>query len=786
MDGSDDLKDLTNGIRHPLGYTSSFGLGAQTRFSNGVYDRWFNGLVAEVVLISTTVNTATRQRIEGYLAHKWGLTSKLPVAHPYKYLKPLRNTLPAYSDYTENLVSHVTFNESLNGDYEEYVNGDPIYLVGTLPTRVSAPSGHAAQFDGSTTLVMDYTIPLTNVSFAFKFRTTASGTMCLISTGAGQIMAGSDRYVELVSGEIQAVLNGETIISSGLSLNDGQWHDVVYVYGTNIGGQTLIVDGVIVASGTEDTSTGVDHDFVGIGGRDTGTNEYTGDIDDIRIYSETLGVHEANVIRDAYGDYAIDERGRRATIKEDSHVVVTLDTVVSVNDDTVIEFDFESTEEAEWHGISLTNDPGKSDFADVFKFFGTVDADGDIVDYEDYQLVDGVKHYKIPIGKYIPADDYGYIVIVTSNVASPNVGDTAVSNVQIYDDKTNYEVVEALSKGVVLNGTEILELENHPAMLNVNHGFAFAFKTAYRNATIVQHGDMATNGYRFFIGNDGWLDFQYVTNGTVRSQIYPLSVDDDIMHHLFIHYEHSTKEVRYGIDGFLGSVTWPGTFNSELTGPLWIGGYDGSYDVGTPQYLIPDMFEGTIDYIKLASGDVSFEQTVAMTQRVKVLSGAGSIEFPTGYCGALFDRDSIPLESYGTIILAVKMPSILSRSITAISGSDSSSLNALQLTSDPTNVLSFVREGDAEYLSTHTVTADEVLVVALTSVSGENQVYISKNLSGRETLATSGDFKLPTEVLGEKGPFELIRLVGYSTPLNETEERYLIRQIMKHPSVGLL
>jgi len=31
---------------------------------------------------------ATRQKMEGYLAHKWGTTDKLPSSHPYKFVTP--------------------------------------------------------------------------------------------------------------------------------------------------------------------------------------------------------------------------------------------------------------------------------------------------------------------------------------------------------------------------------------------------------------------------------------------------------------------------------------------------------------------------------------------------------------------------------------------------------------------------------------------------------------------------------------------------------------------------
>jgi hypothetical protein len=50
--------------------------------------RGFNGEVAEVVVLPQVGTTATHERIEGYLAHKWGLTANLPSDHPYKTAAP--------------------------------------------------------------------------------------------------------------------------------------------------------------------------------------------------------------------------------------------------------------------------------------------------------------------------------------------------------------------------------------------------------------------------------------------------------------------------------------------------------------------------------------------------------------------------------------------------------------------------------------------------------------------------------------------------------------------------
>jgi hypothetical protein len=44
--------------------------------------------IGEIVITLDVVSTINRQKIEGYLAHKWGLTANLPAGHPYKTTPP--------------------------------------------------------------------------------------------------------------------------------------------------------------------------------------------------------------------------------------------------------------------------------------------------------------------------------------------------------------------------------------------------------------------------------------------------------------------------------------------------------------------------------------------------------------------------------------------------------------------------------------------------------------------------------------------------------------------------
>lgn len=44
--------------------------------------------VAEIIVTYDAISTLNRQKVEGYLAHKWGLEANLPVGHPYKTTGP--------------------------------------------------------------------------------------------------------------------------------------------------------------------------------------------------------------------------------------------------------------------------------------------------------------------------------------------------------------------------------------------------------------------------------------------------------------------------------------------------------------------------------------------------------------------------------------------------------------------------------------------------------------------------------------------------------------------------
>lgn len=54
----------------------------------GAVDNWSGAKISELIKIDGVISVSDRQKVEGYLAHKWGLAGSLPSNHPYKSEAP--------------------------------------------------------------------------------------------------------------------------------------------------------------------------------------------------------------------------------------------------------------------------------------------------------------------------------------------------------------------------------------------------------------------------------------------------------------------------------------------------------------------------------------------------------------------------------------------------------------------------------------------------------------------------------------------------------------------------
>lgn len=65
--------------------TSKWSIGGNRKYADA---RNWKGIICEVIGFPSSLTADEARKIEGYLAHKWELTAKLPVDHPYKSNPP--------------------------------------------------------------------------------------------------------------------------------------------------------------------------------------------------------------------------------------------------------------------------------------------------------------------------------------------------------------------------------------------------------------------------------------------------------------------------------------------------------------------------------------------------------------------------------------------------------------------------------------------------------------------------------------------------------------------------
>ncbi|MDC1167903.1 hypothetical protein OAT36_03215, partial [Flavobacteriaceae bacterium] len=108
------------------------------------------GTIGEVVLLSSDASDSDRQKIEGYLAHKWGLAASLPADHPYKNAAPstdvdgdgIPNSLDTDSDgdgIPDNIEAQTTAGYTVPGNTIDNITGiNTTYGSGLTPIDTDA------------------------------------------------------------------------------------------------------------------------------------------------------------------------------------------------------------------------------------------------------------------------------------------------------------------------------------------------------------------------------------------------------------------------------------------------------------------------------------------------------------------------------------------------------------------------------------------------------------------------------------------------------------------------
>jgi hypothetical protein len=92
-----------------------------------------NGSVAEVIVVDQVLAANRRNEIEGYLAWKWAIQTKLPASHPYKFVPPrvTWDTVPTSFSFTDSLANSAS----------SLVSSDIVQITGMQNTAAISITG---------------------------------------------------------------------------------------------------------------------------------------------------------------------------------------------------------------------------------------------------------------------------------------------------------------------------------------------------------------------------------------------------------------------------------------------------------------------------------------------------------------------------------------------------------------------------------------------------------------------------------------------------------------------
>jgi hypothetical protein len=262
-----------------------FYIGGIVTASNQLYGRLD---IAEVILLDSVPSTVTRQRTEGYLAHKWGLEASLPVDHPYKDTAPTVDGDPHWPNVSlllsmEGTDASTTFADSSPNEFAlttvggaqidtaQAKFGDASGLFDGNGDYLTSPSDEAFSFGAGEFTVEGWFRPTAANSNAFllDFRVAAGDSFmvwCSQSANSNKLCYSNQVGTGFLPGSTAFTLNA--------------WnHWAVVRDGTTIRGY---LNGVQVFSGT-DSRTFASPQGVYIGSSTTASQGAIGHIDEVRI-----------------------------------------------------------------------------------------------------------------------------------------------------------------------------------------------------------------------------------------------------------------------------------------------------------------------------------------------------------------------------------------------------------------------------------------------------------------------------------------------------------------------
>ncbi|KAH3763569.1 secreted protein [Pelomyxa schiedti] len=235
----------------------------------------FVGVIATATLYSTALNDSDVSALYETERYQMPVVSNIPV-----YVRPELPALQARWDFSRHCGEVMTVSDY--GNVRTNVVGDVIF------------SADGLFLQGGGFLEIPMIISLTAYTFSCWIKTTSNnGGICEAAKD------GHDRHVFLHNGHVSARLWDNESISTESKTTytknvcDGKWHQILYMFGGQIGGQRIYVDGMEIVAGTKTSSDFNWQSVFHIGfSSDATPNYFSGFIDQVCVYRKTFSEQE--------------------------------------------------------------------------------------------------------------------------------------------------------------------------------------------------------------------------------------------------------------------------------------------------------------------------------------------------------------------------------------------------------------------------------------------------------------------------------------------------------------
>ena len=209
-------------------WPGKFSLGAWSNLGDSS-----KGEVAELIVVNEVLSVLDRQKLEAYLAHKWGLSSHMPNSHPYKSASPIVDPrdLESYTVDLSGLTPGNTYNyrvaatNSQGTDWADstatFTSESAINLSsGTLAFNTSGPTPSWSASDGTAGNGVLQTLSWTDASSNTVQYKVAKFSFASVNIGDGvSVSLNGDNPIHLdVTGDatINAVLDANGSVGNGI------------------------------------------------------------------------------------------------------------------------------------------------------------------------------------------------------------------------------------------------------------------------------------------------------------------------------------------------------------------------------------------------------------------------------------------------------------------------------------------------------------------------------------------------------------------------------------------